>query len=244
VHELRIQVLHREEHGSAGPIRLPNNCTRHAIARREIASRILALHEPFPRAVDETRTFPSQRFGQQKAWMSRHVERCRVELDELEIGDACAGEKRHRHTVAGGDGRIGSLAEHLSGAAGRKEHRGRTRRSHRSIILEKPGTHAAAVFNHKANDADVGVSGHAGQRRDALPEHPSDLTPRRVARVQHAPRAVGPFDRERRLPIGIAVEPCAPRDQLADVGRTVFREGRDGALVAEAIPGGDRIRGV
>ncbi len=46
-----------------------------------------------------------------------------MKLDELEIGDAGAGVIRERDAVAGRHRRVGRLAEHLTGAAGRQQRR-------------------------------------------------------------------------------------------------------------------------
>src|SRR5205085_1711736 len=81
------------------------------------------------------------------------------------------------------------------------------------------GADAAAVLDHERDDTRVRVRRHGRQGGDALPEGAADLTPGGVRRVQDAPGTVRPFDGQRQLAVGIAVEGRAPLDQLAHVAR-------------------------
>ena len=79
-----------------------------------------------------------------------------MKLDELEIGDARPGAVRQRDAVAGRDRRIGRLAEHLPGAAGREQHApARARRRSAPSSLQKPRADAAAVLDDEADDPRV-----------------------------------------------------------------------------------------
>ena len=60
--------------------------------------------------------------------------------------------------------------------------------------------------------------------------------------VQHAARAVRPFDRQRGLTVGSAVESRAPRHQLAYVARAVLDEHAHRLLVAQPVAGRHRVR--
>ena len=74
-----------------------------------------------------------------------------------------------------------------------------------------------------------------------MPQRPGDLTTGDVARVQHAPDAVGAFARERRRAIRIPVERHAPLDELAHVPRSFVDQQFDRGLVAQPRAGGKGI---
>ena len=70
---------------------------------------------------------------------------------------------------------------------------------------------------------------HANARvgDDALPQHAPDLAPGRIGRVQHTPHAVRAFGCERRLAVGVAIEPRAPLDELARIARPFVARARE-----------------
>ena len=170
-------------------------------------------------------------------------ERRRMELHELEIGDARAGAPRQRDAVAGRDRRIGRLAEDLSGAAGRQQHRAAP-----SIVA---GVARVAIRRARRSGRPRTISAiarvwlstvHARVGRDARPQQPADLASGRVARVQHAAHAVRALAAERRAaPVAIAIERGAPLEQLADVADAVLHEHAHGVFVAQAVAGGHRV---
>ena len=75
--------------------------------------RSLTSRAPSPRSASEIR----------KRGAPGTLQRGRMKLDELQIGDARAGVIRERDAVAGGDAGIGRFAEDLTGAAGRQQRR-------------------------------------------------------------------------------------------------------------------------
>ena len=79
------------------------------------------MNEALSAGIDQPGAFPSQRFRQQESWGTLDVERGRMELDELKVGDTSTGLEGDGDAVAGGDRGIRRLAKHLSRAAGGNE---------------------------------------------------------------------------------------------------------------------------
>ena len=104
----------------------------HHVARREVGEGVLAAHERRALLVAQDRALAAQRLREQRARHRRMVQRGRVELHELEVGDRDAGAHRHRDAVAGRQRRVGGDREALPGAAGR-DHHVRPRTSWRSV---------------------------------------------------------------------------------------------------------------
>ena len=98
----------RQEHGAAGCIRLADDAAGDDVARREIAVGMVPVHERFAADVDQPRAFAAQRLGDQKSRSIRLLERGRMELHELQIGDARARVVGESDAVAGGDRRDSS----------------------------------------------------------------------------------------------------------------------------------------
>ena len=76
------------------------------VARREVGERVLVGHERDAVVVAQDRALAPQRLGEERPRHRRVVQRGRVELHELEVGDGDAGAQRHarcrhRSTAAG-----------------------------------------------------------------------------------------------------------------------------------------------
>ena len=65
---------------------------------------------------------PAQRLGDEGPWHSGMVQRGRVELHELHVGDGHAGAHSHGDPVASCLGRVRRDGEQLTGAATGKHH--------------------------------------------------------------------------------------------------------------------------
>ena len=63
-----------------------------------------------------------KRLGEQRARGAGMVQGRGMELEELHVGDGCAGPQSHGHAVTGCSRRIGGHREDLAGTAGRQEH--------------------------------------------------------------------------------------------------------------------------
>ena len=97
----------------------------HDVARREVGERVLALHEPHARLVDEEGALAAHGLGDERLLAARALaepEHGRVELDELEVGEHGAGAQRGGHAVAGRDGRVRRRGVDLAEPTGREHH--------------------------------------------------------------------------------------------------------------------------
>ena len=100
---------------------LAEDRARDDVARRELGEPMLPLHEAHAARVDEDRAFAAHRLGDERERILRRVERRRMELHELHVGERDAGAMRDREAVARRDDRIRRVAIDLAAAA-RREH--------------------------------------------------------------------------------------------------------------------------
>ena len=172
---------------------------RHPIARREIAGRIVARHERLAGGVDAAARLRRAAPPTAGTAAAPARQRGRMKLHELEVRDARAGAIRHRHAVAGRDRGIGRVAIDLTGAAGRQQHDAGARRPD---ACRPPAGSARRCSGRRSTISSTAARVSVRARRrgsaDTRPTAPADLAAGRVARVQHAPDAVRPFDRQRR----------------------------------------------
>ena len=164
-----VEVLQRQEHRPPRARQLPDDAARDAIAGRQIAGRLVAGHERLAVGVHQPRALAAQRLGEQEARLPGDLQRRRMELHELEVGDARAGELRHRDAVAGGHLRVGRLAEHLAGAAGREQRGAGADRPWRAAGIEVADADGAAVLERDAGGAGVLDGVDARMRRRPAP---------------------------------------------------------------------------
>ncbi len=200
-----------------------------------VSPRTFTSRAPSPRSASEIRNRGA----------SGILERGRMKLDELEIGDARAGVVRERDAVAGRDRRIRRLAEDLAGAAGREQDRARPRsiggRRDRSKY-RTPATRPVSTTRSVTSAWLIVVTVCSG--RDLLPQRAADLAAGGIAGVEDAPDAVRRFEAERQLAVRIAIEARAPVDQLADVARAFLDEHAHRGFIAQAVAGPQRVGGV
>ena len=139
------------------------------VARREVGERVLVGHERDAVLVAQDRALAAQRLGEQRPRHRRVVQRGRVELHELEVGDRDAGAQRHRDAVAGRQRRVGGDREALPGAAGRERRCGGPAAS-LGAVGRRRAMHAgdAAVLDEQVGGepalADVGARAPAPRR--------------------------------------------------------------------------------
>ena len=210
----------------------------------EIAAGVVARHERLAAGVDEARAFAAQSLGNQKARRAGEVERGRMELHELEVGDAGAGAIRERDAVAGRNRRIGRLAEHLSGSAGGQQRGAGTKLPAHTALIEKGHPRHAAVLDQQFGDQRVMDGVDRREPADALPERPADLAAGRIAGVQHAPHAVRRLASEGGPPARIAIEARTPFEQFAHIDRAFLDEHLHRFRVAQAVTRPHRIGGM
>jgi hypothetical protein len=164
-----------------------------------------------------------------------------MELDELEIGDARAGQIREHDAVARRDRRIGRLAIDLPGAAGREQRRIRARLVQHARRVQEPHANHRGVLDDRLHGGGMVDDGDRRAAGEVRGEHARDLAARRIARVQHAPHRVRGLAREIERAVRLAIERRPPVDQLAHVARPLVDEDADGVVVAEAVAGGNRV---
>ena len=153
-----------------------------------------------PARVHQPRAFAAQRFRQQEPRLPGDPQRRRMKLDELEIGDRGAGAIRHGDAVAGRHRRIGRLADRPvrrrpspAATAARAGH------ARRAVLVQDPRADARRrALDDAARRRARGLTSRRPAAPTRAPQHASDLAAGGVAGVQHAPRAVRAFDRERR----------------------------------------------
>ncbi len=164
-----------------------------------------------------------------------------MELHELEVGHLRARLERHGHAVAGRDGGIRGLGEHLPGTAGGEQRRAGPDHVPRIVRVTIRRADAVPALAEQFGDDRV-IDDRDGRQRRHLPmQHAADLAPGGVLRVQHAPDAVGRLARRRRPAIRVAIEARTPVQQLGDVGGTFLDERAHRVRLAEAVTGGERV---
>ncbi len=78
---------------------------------------MVPLHEPLTVGVTEDTALAAQRLSNQECARLRMVERGRVELYKLHVGDGGAGSPGHRQAVTSGDRRIGGVLVDLTASS-------------------------------------------------------------------------------------------------------------------------------
>ena len=239
----RVEMVQRQIHRTV-PLRLADDASRHHVARRQVRVGMVARHERLVIAVDQPRPFPADGFGNEKTRRPFLVERGRMKLDELEIGNAGAGVIRERDAVAGGDRRIGGLAKDLAGAACREQRTRRARLLQAAVAIEETN-----AFNGAAGHEQVGhqrMIDHVDGRQcpHPLPQHAANLAAGGIAGMEHAPHAVSRLAPERRAAALVAIEAGTPLQQLADVSRSLLNQHAHRALVAQPVAGAHGVGGV
>jgi 3-dehydroquinate synthase len=202
---------------------------------------MVSRHERFAAAVDETRAFTAQRFGDEKSRRAAPAERRRMKLDELEIRDARAGVIGERDAVAGGDRRIRGFAKHAAGAAGGEQRRPRVDLATDILGIEIRHADHTSVVDEHFGDERVIDDRDVRERADAVPQRASDFAAGCIACVQHAANGVRGLTPERGPAARIEIESRAPVDELAHVARTFLDEDAHRRFVAQAVAGARRV---
>ena len=159
---------------------------------------------------------PRKRLRQQEARRAGHGDHRRMELHELEVAHRRPGRPRQRHAVAGGDRRIGRLAEDAAGAAGGQQRRRGAHLGEPAVAGRSARRRSAPPSTVRATARAPGTMRHAGAGRRALPQHPADLAAGGVAGVKHPAHAVRALAAEREGAAGVAIERRAPLGEFGD----------------------------
>lgn len=110
-------------------------------------TRLQLVDEAFAVEVANERTVPPQRLGQQSSRHPGRVQRCRVELDELDIGNRHTGAQTHRDPVGGHLQRVGRDREELPSAARREEYVAGPDRLRHAIGTQREHARTAATLD-------------------------------------------------------------------------------------------------
>ena len=200
---------------------------------------MVARHERLARAVDQPRAFAAQRFGNQEPRRAGQVERGRMELHELEIGDARAGVIGERDAVAGRHradwsfrGTPDRRRRSPAASRGARTSCGRPSRSKNRTPQRR------AVLDDQIGDQRVVDGLDRRQRRRPAPRARGRSRGRsRRRRAGRGGRCAPPRGRAPARPSASRSKPRAPVDQLADVARALLDQHAHRRLVAQAVAG-------
>ncbi len=240
------ELLHgaHVEEGAAAGCDLGENPARHHVAGRKLRGGIDFQHEALAGFVDEDRALPAQRLGGERGRIAPHVERGRMELHELGVGDHRAGACRSGQPPPLGFARIGGDRIEPAEAA-RGQHHGAGRDGDRlGVSPRRPRRDAgdiAAVGQQIVHDdpfehADRRRLAHGGDQRG----HDRGAGPVALHAHDAAARVRG-LAREQEAALLVAVERNAVAEQILDARRGLARDQLGDVAVDDAGAGGDRI---
>src|SRR5256885_12620454 len=106
---------------------------------------MLLGHKPHHFHVAKIRTLAAQCLGEEKTRRLLQIKRCRVKLDELEIGDLCARTIRHGHTITGRNAGICCIDVELTHSSSGEQYRGSVNRAMNAILVDNCHSANAAV---------------------------------------------------------------------------------------------------
>ena len=203
-------------------------------------------HEGLAGLVDEHRTLPTDRLGDERLLAGRALPQVHdggVELDELEVGERRTRTQRGCHTVPRRHGRIGRRGVDLAEPAGGEDDRAGPGRAD-AVDLALPedvhgrAAHAAVGGAEQVDDEGVLDDLDARVGADGLElgdERAGDLGAGGVPTGVRDPVAVVPaLAGQGDLAGVVGVEARPERDELVHPGRALGDEDLDGRLVAEA----------
>ena len=213
------------ERGPEGP--------RDDVARQQLGLRPGVGQEPTAFLVHEGRPGATQRLGEERHRVGAHVEGGRVELDELQIGEARAGAPREGEAVAGRLRRVGRPREDLADAAGGEHDRPRAVEDERTVGVPGEDAGDAAAVPHQLEGEGALEDGEAALRAERGAQGAHDLGARGVPRVQDACSRVRGLAREVELAGGVPIEARAEGQELREPLRPLARQAGDGRRVAQ-----------
>ena len=212
------------------------------IPRRQLAGRVILLHEPHAVAVHQHGPLAPQRLGDQRPRRPGDIQRRRVKLHELHVPQDRPGAVGHPQPVRRRHFRIGRLAIQPARSAGRQD-RARRPENHQSRRRPK-SQHPEAlvvVVGDQIDREDMLHHMDAGILPYLADQGLGDPAPRRVAvGVGDAGVAVSAFQRD----VDLAVDPVelrAPLVKLPDQLRPARDHQLDDAPVAQSAAGLERV---
>ena len=218
------------------------------VARRKLGERMTAFHKSTARLVDEVRALATNCLADERTRRARHIQRRRVKLHELEVGNRSPRSPSHGDSVASSDARIGRLAPKLADAA-RRQH-SRARPDDLQTVLGMVGNrteHWIDPTAHRARSEEIQgetTVEEANARMGATSSKQSagKFAAGRVAvGVHDAPTIVTAFARERQFTRGVAIKAHAHGDEILNLARPLFNERAHGIDVAQACACGKGV---
>ncbi len=237
------------EEGAASGRDLGEYAAGDDIARRKLGRWVKALHEALARAVDQDRAFAAQRFRRERRGIGADIDRGRVKLHELGVGDGGARAGGECHGLAARVGRIGRHGVEAADAAGR-EHDGAGGKEIEGAVAARLGADEADARHAAVRDDEVlgvVVLEEADRRRGAHggDERLHDRGAGAVAGNAHdALRRVRGLAREHEVPLEIAIEGDAVGEEIADALGGLLGDGAGDGFVDDAGAGHDGVVGM
>ncbi len=195
-----------------------------------------------PLALRKICAFATQGFAQQKARRWLQVQRSRVELHKLDIGNFGAGPERAGHAIAGSHVGIGCVFKDASQATGGEQdgasfnqHSG-MRSFRRTPILPRLRHPAEENRSRRRNSETRRLRGAR-----AMAQRANDFAAGRITlRMQDAIAAVRSFAAQT-VGASFAIEGRAPFNQLLNRRRRFLDQGANGLGVAKSIASDQRV---
>src|SRR2546423_4508666 len=150
------------------------------VARRELGELMTLHHEALAGVVHENGSFAADGFGDQLQRILRRIQRGRMKLHELHIGESSAGAMSNCETVAGRDNGIGRVTKNLAATTRRQDSH---IRDDLGGAASDAGAHADAFVTSDDEVEHAGLLDNADALAlvDAIDERARDLGARLIA---------------------------------------------------------------
>ena len=218
---------------------------RDDVARRQFRAR-RTRHEPLAGLVDQRRALAAHGLADERHGPRSDVERSRMELHELHVGERGAGARREREALAEAAQRIGAVLVESADPAGRDDDAARPQTA--PAPTDPIGEDAA---NRVVLDDEAARLEALENRRSRASPRAAAISARMISRPAPSPPActmrgsgMRGFEPEREAAVGDAVEAHAETREPYDRGRRGARKPIDDRSVAQAVAGGERVGGV
>ena len=268
--DARIDAVAREQFKEPGEARLESHAAHRArvkkhigvlrlremvddaaaddVARRKLGERMTAFHESTARLVDEVRALATNCLADERAPRARDIQRRRMKLHELEVGDRGPRSPSHGDSVAGGDTRVGRLAPKLTEAARRQHSRARPDGLQSVLGMVCDCTeHWIDPTTHRARSKEIQgettvEEANARMGATSSEQGAGKFAAGRVAvGVHDAPTIVTTFARQRQFTRGVAIKAHAQGDEILHLARPLFDQRAHSIDVAQACACGKGV---
>ena len=208
---------------------------RDSVARQQFVDELLTLR------VAQQRTMTAQCFRQQRTRHRGVMQRGRVELHELDVGDGDARAQRHRDTITGRFRRIGRHGEELARASGGDENVGRPHLGARAVLVQCNDPTTFVALDDEVQREPLLVDRGSG-RAHGFHKGPLDLRAGGRPAGVHDPRvAVAALPGQLEPTLVVDVEGGPEGDELVDATGALVDEDPHRVRVAQPGAGGQRV---